>query len=126
MSKRKGTREAAPVKESDVQRLITDWLSVKGIWWMRMNTGAMSGSHKGKKWFVRFAKPGTADLLTVSPDACKCPCITWIEVKRPGGKQSEEQEAFQSEVEAEGMAYVLADCLEDVVEEFEPRGPKEL
>lgn len=108
-----------PVREADVQRAITDWLSAKRIFWMRMNVGAMSGVHNGKRRFVRFARPGTADLLTVSPDACKCPCITWIEVKRPGGKQSEEQADFQREVESHGMAYILADSLDAVIEEFE-------
>lgn len=114
---------AVKVKESDIQRLILDWLSASKIWHMRLNTGAMAGVHKGKKWFVRFGKPGMADILSVDKrevsdgyvnlDLLK---MVWIEVKAPNGIQSADQKSFQSEVEAQGMKYILAHSLEDVIE----------
>lgn len=100
------------ITEAQTQRLILDWLVARKIWHMRINTGAMSGSHKGKSWFVKFAKPGTADILASWADAH----FYWIEVKSPAGKLSEAQEAFREEVEAQGHIYILARSLEDVTE----------
>lgn len=110
-------------RERDIQRLILDWLAAQKIWHIRLNTGAMSGAHKGKRWFVRFGKPGMADILIVG----SCPVsiagenrirywsqVAWVEVKAPKGVQSEDQKAFQKEVEAAGMTYILARSLEDV------------
>lgn len=129
------------MKERDVQRLILDWLAANRIWHMRLNTGAMKGQHKGKSWFVRFGKPGMADILAFAKQervthhingmvdmagtfhdtrvaifACQRP--TWIEVKAAKGVQSDDQKRFQAEVEAEGMRYVLARSLEDVMREL--------
>jgi hypothetical protein len=104
-------------KEADLQKLIIDWLTAKRIWHERRNTGAMKGSHKGKGWFVRFGKPGVADIMaTRHPIFAEFlhPIVYWIEVKAPKGVQSPEQKAFQAEVEAQGMKYILARSLEDV------------
>jgi len=38
----------------------------------------------------------------------------FVEVKRPGGRQSEYQKKFQAAVEAAGFEYVLAKSVEDV------------
>jgi hypothetical protein len=38
----------------------------------------------------------------------------FIEVKRPGGRQSEVQKKFQETVDAAGFEYVLAKSVEDV------------
>ena len=125
-------------READVQRLILDWLAAKKIWHIRLNTGAMSGSHKGKRWFVKFGKPGMADIVVMprisSVDVEKCyDCgaktentstwtyPTWIEVKSPVGKQSPEQKRFREEVESQGMQYILARSLEDVKKVLEAR-----
>jgi hypothetical protein len=100
------------VREADTQRLILDWLAAKKIWALRLNTGAMGGSHNGKRWFVRFGRPGMADILAVAQYGTR---LVWIEVKAPKGRQSEDQGRFQAEVEAEGMTYILARSLEDVM-----------
>lgn len=122
------------VKESDIQRLILDWLAAERIWHIRLNTGAMAGSHKGKKWFVRFGRPGMADILAVKSyratwvlpvqvmavssmtvgDCFPIPAY-WIEVKGPKGTQSDEQKRFQKEVSEQGMTYILARDLNDVI-----------
>lgn len=108
------------VAEKDVQRLILDWLSAKKIWHIRLNTGAMSGSHNGKRWFVKFGKPGMADILVArhgwfgEGGGVEMAEITWIEVKAAKGKLSEAQEQFKKEVTENGMQYVCARSLEDV------------
>jgi hypothetical protein len=114
-------------KERDIQRLILDWLAANRIWHVRLNTGAMFGIHKGKRWAVRFGKPGMADIVAVHlmPVKYQCSCtkmvgeemrMVWIEVKTPKGVQSDDQKRFQQEVEGQGMTYVLARSLEDVQE----------
>lgn len=112
--------------EKDTQRLILDWLAAKRIWHIRLNTGAMSGSHKGKRWFVKFGKPGMADILIVigrdplsgvvdlPPELTIPPRLVWCEVKSSTGKLSEAQEQFRKEVTEQGMQYICARSLEDV------------
>lgn len=100
-------------KESDIQRLITDWLTANRIWWMRCNSGQMLGSHKGKKWCVRFGRRGMADIMAVRVIQGGLQII-WIEVKTATGEMSDDQRAFRIEVESQDMHYILARSLEDV------------
>lgn len=107
--------------EGTILKSILEYLSVIGMWHMRMNTGAMSGSHNSKRWFVKFCKPGTADILAIATSdkewgKDKLQWVVWFEVKTPTGKQSEEQKSFQAEVEAEGHAYHVVRSIEDVKE----------
>lgn len=103
--------------EKDIQKQITDYLTAEQVWWMRLNTGAFSGSYKGKKRFVRFAKPGTADILAWLWNGLYGEgMILWIECKRPKQEQSDAQKAFQYEVELAGHHYIVANSYEQVEE----------
>ena len=105
------------MKEKHIQRAILDWLAAERIWHIRLNTGAFSGVHNGKRRFVKFGRPGMADILAVFwKEMTQEVRIYWIEVKGPGGVQSEQQKNFQCEVERECMSYLLAHCLEDVID----------
>ena len=106
--------------EAQTQKAILDYLAVKRIWHVRMNSGVM----KTEKSFVRFGRPGMADILAMPKVKCTDGVHNvlmtfivpvWIEVKGLKGKQSEAQVLFQKEVEAEGHLYVLARSLEDVL-----------
>ena len=122
------------MKESDIQRSILDYLAAKHIMAFRMNTGAMSAEHNGKKRFMRFGTPGMADILafrtigefvvtardtvlleTITYRGVPASLPTWIECKAPKGKQSELQKSFQQQVELEGHIYILAHSLDDVI-----------
>lgn len=107
-----------------------DGLSAMKIWHMRCNSGGMFGSHKGKRWAVKFGRKGMADVLAL-PRICEeghlnctvgdqrpyCkPTPTWIEVKRPGEKQTADQEIFEAEVTQEGHRYFVVHSWEEVVE----------
>jgi hypothetical protein len=46
-----------------------------------------------------------------------------IEVKRPGGKQSDHQKHFQESLEAAGGRYILARSLDDVIQGLGPIVP---
>mgnify|MGYP001569344592 CR=1 FL=1 len=100
--------------EKDIQAGIVGVLRAHGILAFRMNSGAMRGSYKGRSWYVRFGFPGMADLLAFPASK-----VLWIECKRPGAKQSLDQERFQILVEREGHSYLLARAPEDVLSWFE-------
>ena len=106
-------------KESEIQKAIMEYLTLKKIWHMRLNTGAMFGTHKGKRWAVRFGKPGMADILVTFGHGTTCFRVVWLEVKNASGKQSEDQQNFQREVEHSGHFYRIVRSLDDVVELFE-------
>lgn len=106
--------KTAVLKEADIQRQILHWLKLKGIFHFRSNTGAFAGEYKGKKRFVRFGKKGTPDIFAVLGGK-----IFGIEVKRPKGELSEDQVRFGNELLAAGGEYIVASCLEDVLEWME-------
>lgn len=103
------------VKESDIQRMVTDTLSVMRIWHIRLNTGAMFGSHKGKRWAVRFGRKGMADILAHVPTRNHGKRMCWIEVKKPGAKQTEEQREFEMEVIDDAQFYIVVSQYESLV-----------
>jgi hypothetical protein len=110
------------VKESEIQRAILDLLAAKRILAFRMNTGAMSGEHMGKTWFMRFGSPGMADVLAFPSQHYEhCGAgfdeITplWIEVKTAKGKQSDLQRSFQQLVEEHSHRYIVVRSVDDVL-----------
>lgn len=113
---RRATSSKAPIREHEIQAGILEWLKLKRIFHYRTNAGAMGGTHKGKRWYVRFGRKGQPDILVIYRG------IPYgIEVKAPGKEQSREQVEFQTEFERAGGRYVLAFCLEDVMRSLETR-----
>jgi hypothetical protein len=106
------------LRESDILRAVMDYLAAEKIPHWRMNSGAMAGSHKGKKWFVRFGEKGMADVLVIRSiqmtDFWQLQRVLWIEIKRPGERQTADQKAFQSYVESCGMRYAVVASIEDL------------
>jgi hypothetical protein len=105
--------------ESYVLRAVMDYLAVRRIFAMRMNSGTVEDK-RGVP--VRMHEPGTADVLALpkvgkdAADLWDAHLIrpVWIECKAPNGKQSELQKQFEQRVKAEGHLYVLAFGIEDV------------
>jgi len=58
----------------------------------------------------KFSLNGVPDIIMVYRRA-----FVGFEVKRPTGKQSEHQVAFQQLVESAGGFYFLVTCIEDVI-----------
>lgn len=114
-------------KESDIQKLILDWLAAEKIFHLRLNTGsfAMPASGNQKRRFFRAGRKGMADIMAVrfncicGKNGCKENPHTetyWLEVKAAKGVQSDDQKIFQIEVESHGMRYILARSLDEVIE----------
>lgn len=109
-----------PPKEKDIQAAICEYLTLRGIFHWRANTGGSSYPGKdGKVRYVKYGFKGVADIIGIRhyyQAAAKRDFGQFIaiEVKRPGGKPSLDQLAFQRAVEAHGGIYILAMSVEDV------------
>jgi hypothetical protein len=91
-------RKAKPL-EKEIQATILKWLTFKGAFAIRVNSGAVRASHNGKSRLVRFTnRPGCSDIL----------CCLWngrfaaIEVKRPGEVPTDKQREFLQSIERSG------------------------
>ncbi|MBT9169302.1 MAG: hypothetical protein DDT19_02660 [Syntrophomonadaceae bacterium] len=57
------------------------------------------------------AYKGVADLIALRKDTG----VVFLEIKRPGGKQSLYQQQFQANVEAHGGKYLLVKSVDDLI-----------
>lgn len=88
--------EVPKILERDTQKQIKTFLQYQG--WFVVKIHQSMGSHKG-----------IADLY-----ALRGGVGVWIEVKTPTGRQSQDQQKFQQEVEAHGGTYILARGIDDL------------
>lgn len=69
-----------------------------------------------KGWFVFYhlqglgSYPGLPDLQAVKEGR-----TLYIEIKRPGGRQSAKQKQFQQDLEAAGGVYMLVDSIKKIL-----------
>ena len=97
--------------EKDVQLAICDYLAYRKCMYWRQNTTGMYDA--GKQVFrklPKYAKAGVPDIIVI-----KNGHFIGIEVKKKGGKQSENQVKFQKELEANGGKYFLVTNVTDVI-----------
>lgn len=105
--------------ENPIREAGQAWLEYHGCDVIRNNTaaGLLFPYAKGKHVFyaregrfIRFGKPGSADLLAISPFG------RWVEAeaKSEDGEQMPEQIERQHEVERRGGVYVLFRQIEDL------------
>ena len=92
--------------EKEIQKTILEYLTLRRIFHWRNNSGAMK-TDAGHMYF--FGTPGSPDVLAIHEGV-----FYGIEVKKVGGKQSENQKAFQAGLEKAGGKYVLAMSVDDV------------
>lgn len=107
-----------PTPESELLKIVMNYLAAERIFAIRMNTGAI----KLEKRFIRFGVPGMADVLAFPwyQGVCKCEAIhrqihpLWLELKAKKNKQSDLQVSFQAQVQAEGHRYFVIRSLDDL------------
>ena len=85
------------ITENDVKRAVKDYLNIKG--WFNFPLTAGMGSY-----------PGLPDRIAVKNGR-----TLYIEIKRPGGKQSDHQREFQHNIWLKGGQYFIVYCLEDMI-----------
>jgi len=99
------------MKEQGIQKQIKDYLTLKGWFVIKNNT---VGVWKAKtKHYIPSQSKGLADLTVIKDSK-----VIMIEVKKKGGRQSENQIQFQKDWEQHGGEYMLAYSLEEVIEKI--------
>lgn len=93
----KAKQQPPGLKEHDIEHAARDYLLWTGWYTFHIQQGL--GCH-----------PGIADRYAI-----KNGVSAWIEFKKPGGRQSDDQKLFQAEVESHGGIYILARSLDDVI-----------
>lgn len=104
---RKAVKKATVgVREQDIQNAILDYLSYRGIFAIRLNSGAIK-TERGS--LVRGCPAGTPDILSIVAGRA-----VFIEVKRPGKQPTAIQEAMHQRLRQSGAVVLVATCIEDV------------
>lgn len=85
--------------------------------WLRIWRSNAGAARFGRQ-VVRFGLPGQADLSGILSGGRRLE----IECKKPGGRQSREQRAFQRVIESFGGVYILATCVDDVWKGLRAKG----
>ena len=119
----------AVLSEAMIQASIIEYLAARHIFALRLNSGTMMSTYKGKSYRTALCAPGTADILafphipiTLFKGENRYETIVdrflplWLEVKSATGKQTPVQKSFQRQVEDEGHKYVIVRSIEDVAE----------
>jgi hypothetical protein len=97
--------------ETAIVRACLDWLAYKGIVAWRANSGAVKASYNGKSRFVRFnSMKGMSDICAILPDGT----FAAIEVKKPGGKPTAEQEEFLHKVRRTGGVGIVVHSVDEL------------
>lgn len=95
------------ITEKDILAEIKTYLSARGIFFFRCNTGRRGG--------VSFGIKGAPDIIGILPDGR----FLAIEVKGPGGKASIEQLQFLGEIAKNGGMAFVAFSIDDVARHLE-------
>lgn len=96
--------------EQGIQKSILDYLRLKKyVAFKHHSTG--SGVRNGKAFFFSHSEKGISDIIACSREGR----FIAIEVKKPGGKPSEEQLDFLERVNQNGGIGILAYSLDDVI-----------
>jgi hypothetical protein len=97
-------------RESAIQRNILEWLSWRGVRVFRVNQQGVP-LHDGRKGFRPGPTRGVSDILGLLPGGAR---FLAIEVKRPGGKPTPQQQAFLDWVNEGGGVGIVASSIADV------------
>lgn len=101
------------MKETDIQRQICEYLTLKKHFFFRVNNvpiSIMQGNKRVFRSLPKYARHGVPDILLVKDGQ-----FIGIEVKADKGVQSEHQKQFCADVLAAGGWYFIARSLEDVI-----------
>lgn len=110
---------AVMVKEADIQRTCLEYLDLKGIMYLRLNSGdVFRPGAAGKMYRVKGCPKGTADTLVLARTKHSCHSIEprpiFIEFKSSVGKQTKEQAEFERDVKSLGYEYYVIRSLEEL------------
>lgn len=117
------TKQLLPT-EHQIQTLLKNYLTAKGWYVMRLNSGRIPMSdYRGKQRMIWMGEKGTPDLMafkelslpngygSVPETHLK---LLFIEVKRPGKKPTFNQEQMMKLLEEKGAKCIVASSIEDL------------
>lgn len=94
--------------EKDIQKSILDYLHAKKVFcWKQANTGIYKPDGSG---YIPIGLKGVSDIL-----GCYKGRFLAIEVKRPSGKLSPDQELFLNHVRENGGIALVARSIDDII-----------
>jgi len=85
------------ISENDVKKQVKQYLSLKGYFHFHIMQGL--GAYRG-----------IPDIIAIKNNR-----VLFLEIKRPGGRQSNYQKQFQANIEEHGGEYYLVKSLDDLV-----------
>jgi len=85
------------VTENDVKKQVKQYLSLKGYFHFHILQGL--GAYKG-----------IPDIIAIKNNR-----VLFLEIKRPGGRQSDYQKQFQADIEGHGGEYYVIKSLDELV-----------
>lgn len=110
--------------EHQIQTLLKNYLTAKGWYCMRLNSGRIPmADHRGKQRMIWMGEKGTPDLMAfrriwlgdvflhARPGVAD---LLFIEVKRPGKKPTFNQVQKMKELEEKGARCIVATGIEDL------------
>ena len=98
------------------QQILARLGTLPGLTLWRNNSGALV-DQRGQ--LVRYGQPGSADVLGVASPSGR---LVALEVKRPGGRQTDLQRAWQAMVERHGGLYLLVTSVDQAVADLRRHG----
>jgi len=90
-------RQKIKISENDIKKQVKQYLSLKGYFHFHILQGL--GAYKG-----------IPDIIAIKNNR-----VLFLEIKRPGGRQSDYQKQFQADIEGQGGEYYIVKCLEDLI-----------
>tara|TARA_R100001480_G_scaffold63449_2_gene75752 strand:+ start:3160 stop:3549 length:390 start_codon:yes stop_codon:yes gene_type:complete len=118
----KSSKPKAP-NETSIQNAILTYLSYRrDVFVWRNNTTGIYDAKRGRyRSTGKFSIKGVADILGVTNEGQ----IICLEVKRPGGRTSRDQQNFLSRVKTFGGIAGVVTSVQEVIELFEKERPDE-
>lgn len=109
--------KAKPPLEQEILRQCLQWLRLHRVFAWRQNQGAMTGTHKGKRWHLQFAGvEGISDIIGVLPGGR----FLAAECKRAGNKPTPTQTAFLEDVNRRGGVGIVVRSVDELAEQLGP------
>ena len=99
--------------ESEIQNMLCEYLALKKrFFWRNNNIPVFDSKTRSYRSMPKYAMKGVADIIVITDGGFVC----FIEVKRPKGKQSEDQVEFERLCKKWGAEYHVIWSIEQLKE----------
>lgn len=105
------------MKEAEVLKACCDYLTLKGLFWWRNNSGATAFGEGSGRRFVRFGARGAPDILCLLPGSGGR--LLCLEVKSPTGRLSPYQKAFLDQAGKAGALCLVVRHVSELITALE-------